>query len=129
MKAIVYEQYGPPDVLKLKDVEKPTPKDDEVLIRVHAATVNKGDCEMRSPKIPNVIWLLVRIYFGLTKPRKQILGAYLAGDIEAVGKDVKLFGTGDQVFTATGARFGAYAEQETCCCRPQPITNSQAREG
>ncbi len=66
MKAIVYEQYGPPDVLKLKDVEKPTPKDNEVLIRVHAATVNKGDCEMRSPKIPSVIWFLVRIYFGLT---------------------------------------------------------------
>ncbi len=82
MKAIVYTKYGPPEVLKLKEVAKPTPKDDEVLIRVHAATVNKGDCEMRSPKIPNVLWLLVRIYFGLTKPRKQILGAYLAGGMQ-----------------------------------------------
>jgi 2-desacetyl-2-hydroxyethyl bacteriochlorophyllide A dehydrogenase len=110
MKAIVYTKYGTPDVLQLKDVEKPTPENNEVLIRIYATTVTAGDCEMRSPKIPNLIWLIVRIYFGLIRPRKQILGAYLAGEIEVVGKDVKLFRKGDQIFASTGARFGAHAE-------------------
>jgi NADPH:quinone reductase-like Zn-dependent oxidoreductase len=113
MKAIVYTKYGPPDVLQFKEVEKPTPRDNEVLIKVCAATVTKGDCEMRSPKIPNLIWLIVRLFFGLTKPRKQILGQELSGEIEAVGKNVTLFKKGDQVFASTGARFGAYAEY-TC---------------
>ena len=110
MKAVLFTKYGPPDVLELKEVKKPTPKGNEVLIRIHAAAVTKGDCEIRSPQIPNLIWLLIRIYFGLRKPRKQILGGYLAGEIEAVGKDAKLFKKGDQVFACTGARFGAYAE-------------------
>ncbi|RMD62121.1 NAD(P)-dependent alcohol dehydrogenase [Candidatus Parcubacteria bacterium] len=110
MKAIVYTKYGPPDVLQLKEVERPAPKHGEVLIRVFAATVTKGDCEMRSRKIPNLIWLMVRLVWGLTKPKKQILGQELAGEIEAVGKDVSLFKKGDQVFGSTGARFGAYAE-------------------
>ena len=113
MKAIVYTQYGPPDVLKLKEVEIPTPNDKEVLIKNHAAIATMGDCELRSPKIQNLIWLIVRIYFGLRKPRKQILGGYLAGEIEAVGKEVKHFKKGDQVFACTGPRFGAYA-QYTC---------------
>ena len=94
MKAIVYTKYGPPDVLQLKEVQKPTPKDNEVLIRVYAATVTKGDCEIRSPKIPNLIWLIVRLFFGLTKPRKQILGQELSGEIEAVGKNVTIFKKG-----------------------------------
>ncbi len=110
MKAIVYTKYGPPDVLQLKEVEKPDPKDNEVLIRIYAVTVNMGDCEMRRSEIPNSIWFLVRIFFGLLKPRKQILGAYLAGKIEAVGKNVKLFKKGDQVMAGSGPRFGAYAE-------------------
>ena len=110
MKAMVYEEYGPPEVLQLREVEQLTPKDNEVLIRIRAVTVNTGDCEMRRPDIPNMIWFLARLLFGLRKPRKQILGAYLAGDIEAAGKDVEQFHLGDQVFAASGARFGAYAE-------------------
>ena len=114
MKAIVYEKYGPPEVLKLKEVKKPTPKDKEVLIKVYAASVTAGDCEIRRFKIgtwPIFFWIPGRIYIGLRKPRKPtILGGYLAGKIEAVGKEVKQFKAGDQVFASTGARFGAYAE-------------------
>ena len=111
VKAIVWTKYGPPDGLQLREVEKPTPKDNEVLIRIHAATVTAGDCEMRSLKIPILFWLPMRIYMGLRKPKRiTILGQELAGEIESVGKDVKRFKKGDQVFAATGFGFGAYAE-------------------
>ncbi len=110
MKAIIYEQYGPPEVLQLREVEKPTPNDHEVLIRIGAVTVNMGDCEMRRREIPNMIWFLIRLFFGLRKPRKRILGAYFAGEIETVGKGVERFQAGDQVYAASGARFGGYAE-------------------
>ena len=110
MKAVVYKEYGPPEVLQFTDVEKPTARDNEVLIRIGAVTVNTGDCEMRRPEIPNMIWFLIRLFFGLRKPRKQILGAYFAGETEAVGKDVEQFQVKDQVFAASGPRFGAYAE-------------------
>ncbi len=119
MRAVVYTKYGSPDVLEVREVVRPIPKDNEVLIKVHATTVTKGDCELRSPKIPNLIWLLVRIFFGLIRPRKKILGAYLSGEVEAVGKDVKLFGKGDQVFAGMGARFGGYAEY---VCLPEDGT-------
>jgi NADPH:quinone reductase-like Zn-dependent oxidoreductase len=110
MKAIVCTKYGPPDVLQLKDVEKPTPRENEVLIRIHATTVTAGDCELRSLKFPLLLQPLVRIGFGIRGPRKKILGQELAGEIEAVGKEVTRFRKGDQVFAWTGLRLGAYAE-------------------
>ena len=111
MKAIVYTKYGPPDVLQLKEVEKPAPKDNEVLIRTRAATVIAGDSELRSFTFPIWFWLPLRIYAGLTKPKRvNILGQELAGEIESVGKDVKRFKPGEQVFAATEIGLGAYAE-------------------
>ncbi|UGV41405.1 NAD(P)-dependent alcohol dehydrogenase [Methanococcoides orientis] len=110
MKAIVYEKYGPPEVLHLKEVDKPTPKDNEVLIRIYATTVTKYDCWMRSCTAPPGFGLLMRIASGIRKPKKPILGTELAGEIEAVGKDVKLFSKGNPVFGYTGMNLGAYAE-------------------
>ena len=113
MKAIVCTKYGPPDVLQLKDVEKPTPKDQEVLIRIYATTVTAGDSELRSLKFPLLLQPLVRIGFGIRGPRKKILGQELAGEIETAGKEVTRFRKGDQVFSWTGLGLGAYAEY-TC---------------
>jgi NADPH:quinone reductase-like Zn-dependent oxidoreductase len=116
MKAIVYTHYGPPDVLQIKEVEKPAPKDNEVLIKIHATTVTAGDCEIRRFKMPVWLWLLARVGFGFRGPRKKILGQELAGEIESVGKDVKLFRKNDQVFARTGFGLGAYAEYK---CLPE----------
>ncbi|HEC64742.1 MAG TPA: NAD(P)-dependent alcohol dehydrogenase [bacterium] len=103
MKAIVWTKYGPPDVLQLKEVEKPIPQGNEVLIRIYATTVTAGDCEMRRMKTALRFRFLMRMYVGLRKPKRiTILGMELAGEIESVGKDVKLFKEGDQVFAATG---------------------------
>ncbi len=116
MRAIVWTGYGPPDVLQLQQVEKPVPKDNEVLIRIIATTVETGDCEMRRYQIHNYLWLPLRLYLGLLKPRIKILGQQLAGEVEAVGKDVTLFKPGDQVFAPVDAGFGTYAEYK---CLPE----------
>lgn len=114
MKAIVYTQYGPPDVLQIKEVEKPVPKGNEVLIRVYATSVTTGDCNVRGfTFVPPGFGPLPRLMFGIRKPKRTILGVELAGEIEAVGKDVTLFKKGDQVFGIDSARWGAYAEY-TC---------------
>ena len=116
MKAIVYEKYGPPEVLQLKEVAKPIPKDNEVLIRVYATVVTAEDPRMRSFTYPPLVWLPSRIALGLRKPKNPILGDELAGEIEAVGKDVKRFKEGDQVYGVTGMSLGAYAEYK---CMPE----------
>ncbi|MEP7356870.1 MAG: NAD(P)-dependent alcohol dehydrogenase, partial [Anaerolineales bacterium] len=110
MKAIVMSKFGPPDVLQLKQVAKPVPKDNEVLIKVHATTAFAGDCELRSLKLPVEFRLPFWIYLSFFRPRPIILGQELAGEIEAVGKDVRQFKAGDQVFATTSFSLGAYAE-------------------
>ena len=111
MKAIAYANYGSADVLQLNKVEKPAPKDDEVLIRVQAVEATKSDVEMRRFKFSVMwFWLPLRIAFGLRKPKRQILGGYFSGEVESLGKNVDQFSTGDQVFGAAGLRFGAYGE-------------------
>lgn len=120
MKAIVYTKYGPPDVLQVKEVEKPVPGDDEVLIKVRAAEITKADCEMRSFNFQvKWFWLPLRIALGVVKPKRQVLGAYLAGEVESVGVNVTRFTEGDQVFGAARLRLGAHGEY---VCLPDNFT-------
>lgn len=119
MKAIVWTQYGPPDVLQLKELEKPVPKENEVQIRIYATTVTAGDCEMRSLKFPIYLSMPMRMYIGFRKPKTNTIpGTELAGVIEAIGKDVKRFKVGDQVFGATGMGLGTNADY--ICLPEQP---------
>lgn len=120
MKAIVYTEYGPPEVLKVKEVDKPVPKQHEVMIRVHAAEVTKADCELRSFKFPvKWFWLPLRLATGITRPRRQILGGYFSGEVVDIGSKVARFKTGDQIFGCAKLRMGAYAEY---MCLPEEYT-------
>ena len=130
MKAIVYEKYGPPEVLQLKEVEKPVPTDDEVLIRIHATTVTKYDCWCRSSTAPTGFWLPARIASGIRKPKQPILGTELAGEIEAVGRDVSRFEKGEPVF-GFSATLGTHAEyiclnEDAVTAKPTNATYEEA---
>ena len=116
MKAAVYERYGPPEVLHLKEVKKPVPKDNEVLIRIRATTVTSGDWRVRSLAMPLGFRLIARLVFGVWRPRQPVLGTELAGEIERVGKNVSLFKVGDPVFAFCGAAMGCHAEYK---CLPE----------
>jgi NADPH:quinone reductase-like Zn-dependent oxidoreductase len=123
MKAIVHTKYGSPDVLRLMEVARPVPKDDEVLIRVHATTVNRTDCGFLRAEP-----FFVRVVSGLLRPRATILGSELAGEVEAAGRDVTSFSRGDQVFGLTGLHFGAHAEY-VCLPEEAPIASKPANMG
>ncbi|MBE0696819.1 MAG: alcohol dehydrogenase catalytic domain-containing protein, partial [Anaerolineaceae bacterium] len=111
MKAVIWTKYGPPDGLQIREVEKPVPKDHEILVKIHAAGVTAGDCEMRKLALPLGLSFPMRLYAGFFKPKRiTILGQELAGEVEEVGKQVKSYKKGDQVFGTTGFAFGAYAE-------------------
>jgi NADPH:quinone reductase-like Zn-dependent oxidoreductase len=140
MKAIVYTEYGSPDVLQLKEIAKPAPKDNEILVKVHATPINYGDLTARnfahlSPSefnMPMPLWLPARLSFGWNKPKINILGSELAGEVEAVGKDVKKFKPGDQVFAYLGMNMGANAEyvclseDGTVALKPVNLTYEEA---
>ncbi|CAI8751649.1 NAD(P)-dependent alcohol dehydrogenase [Priestia megaterium] len=132
MKAMVCTKYGKPDVLQLQEVEKPIPKENEILIKIYATTVTSGDCRVRSFNSPLLLWLPLRIVLGLRKPRKSILGVELAGEVEDVGKNVTRFKKGDQLFAMTGMKFGGYAEyiclpeKGTIAVKPENVTYEEA---
>lgn len=113
---MVYERYGPPEVLQLKEVEKPTPKDNEVLIKTFATTVTSGDSRVRSLQVPPGFKLLMRLVFGIKRPKQPILGTELSGVVESMGKDVRNYKVGDQVFAFSDAAMGCYAEYK---CMPE----------
>jgi NADPH:quinone reductase-like Zn-dependent oxidoreductase len=116
MRAVVYERYGPPEVLQLREVPKPAPKDNELLIRTRATTVTSGDWRARSLEMPPGFGPMSRLMFGLRRPRQPVLGTELAGEVQAVGKRVSRFKVGDQVFAFSGASMGCYAEYK---CMPE----------
>jgi NADPH:quinone reductase-like Zn-dependent oxidoreductase len=121
MKAIICTKYGPPEVLELKYVDKPTPKNNEVLIKIFATTVTSSDCIVRGFTLPLIMWIPARLALGFFKPRKSILGMVLSGQIELVGDNVTQFKKGDKVFAHTFLRFGTYAEY-TCMPEASALT-------
>ena len=132
MLAVVYEKYGSPNVLEFQEMTKPRPKDNEILVKVYATTVTVADVRSRSFTVPSSVWLPARISLGLRKPKKTTLGVELAGEVEAIGKDVTRFKNGDQVFAATLINFGAYAEyiclseDATVAIKPSNVTYEEA---
>ncbi|HRJ44847.1 MAG TPA: alcohol dehydrogenase catalytic domain-containing protein, partial [Caldilineaceae bacterium] len=133
MKAIIWTNYGPPEVLQLQEVAKPVPADNEVLVKIHATTVTTGDCEMRNLRFPYWVRIPMRAYVGLRKPtRMRIPGTYLAGEVEAIGKDVERFQVGDAVFGSSGMGFGTYAqyvalpEKEAIAIKPASLSYEEA---
>ena len=133
MKAIVATKFGTPDVLQLQEVPKPAPKENEILIKVRATTVTAGDIRMRSLNVPPLFWLPARLTLGFTKPKHPIYGMELAGEVEAIGKDVTRFKVGDPVFASTlAANFGGYAEYKTMpedglvLTKPRNMTHEEA---
>ena len=133
MKAITYRNYGPPEVLQVKEVKIPETGTDDVLIRVQAAEATKADCEMRAFKYSvKWFWLPLRIALGITKPRKQILGGYFSGVIEATGDNVSNFAAGDAVFGSAGFSQGAYGEyvslpsSSTLASKPKNMSFAEA---
>jgi NADPH:quinone reductase-like Zn-dependent oxidoreductase len=112
MKAAIYEKYGPPEVLQIRDVKKPTPRENEASVKIHATTVTRGDVRMRGFSVTAIEWLPARLVLGVFSPRRKILGMEFVGEIEAVGENVKKFEVGDKVFASTYPRLhlGAYAE-------------------
>jgi len=133
MKAVWCTQYGPPDVLQLKEVGKPAPRDNEVLVRVYATSVTAGDVRMRSFAVPRGEWLFARLYLGIRRPRRPVLGMELAGEVESVGQNVTRFRPGDRVFASTfAAGFGGYAEYKclpadgVVAIKPANLTFEQA---
>ena len=110
MKAAVRDSYGPPDVFRVEEVPKPVPGDDELRIKVHAASVSAGDCELRAFKMYFLLWIPLRLFMGVFKPRIRILGQEFAGVVESVGKNVTRWKPGDRVFGPTDISMGAYAE-------------------
>jgi NADPH:quinone reductase-like Zn-dependent oxidoreductase len=126
VKAVVCTGYGPPDVLELQQVEKPVPKDHEVLIKVHATTVHRGDVRIRSFDVPRGRRFMARLILGFTRPKNPIIGMELAGEVESVGRGVTLFEPGDVVFAFTGWGLGAYAEY---VCLPEKPRKSVTKDG
>ena len=112
MRAVVYDRYGPPEVLRLEDVPQPVPKEDEVLIKIHATTITRSDCGIREANASSgpFVSFLSRLYSGVRRPKRRILGAELAGEVAAVGATVSEFAVGDRVFGTSAGRFGAHAE-------------------
>lgn len=141
MKAVIWTEYGPPDVLQIQEIEKPTPQDNDILIKIKATSVNYGDLLARNFKsvtprefnMPFLFWLLSRLFFGFKNPKMKILGSEFAGEIEATGKNVKRFKTGDAVFGYLGQNMGAYAEylcvNEDSVVAPKPANMSFEEAG